>query len=240
MTVPTPVLDDRSYDQILAELKARIPVYAPEWTDQGPSDPGITLLELLAYLGESLLFRFNQIPDQTRLWLLQLLQVPPYPPRRATGLVAFDGTQANGDPPAVSQGTQVTDGSQPFKVGNDVTVLPITVAAVVKAGANVPTDPILHDEYTRVLDAAGLDEAGAEPYEEVVLAADPGAPGFQPLDVGTAVDRCLWIAVHAAPQAAPDVATSLFSASSVLAQFPLVLGISTDTEYPTIDQVRSV
>ena len=41
--------------------------------------PGITLLELVAYLGESLLFRFNQIPDQTRLWLLRLLQVPPCP-----------------------------------------------------------------------------------------------------------------------------------------------------------------
>lgn len=237
MTVPTPVLDDRSYDQILAELKARIPVYTPEWTDQGPSDPGITLLELLAYLGESLLYRFNQIPDQTRLWLLHLLQVPPYPPRRATGLVAFDGSQASGGPPGVSQGTQVTDGSQPFKVGNDVTVLPVTVTAVVKAGANVPADPVLHDEYVRVLDAAGLDEAGAEPYEEVVLAADPGAPGFQPLDVGTAVDQCLWIAVHAAPQAPPDVATSLFGASSVLAQFPMVLGIGTDTEYPTIDHI---
>jgi hypothetical protein len=237
MTVPTPILDDRSYDQILAELTARIPVYTQEWTDHGPSDPGITLLELLAYLGESLLYRFNQIPDQTRLWLLHLLQVPPYPPRRATGLVAFDPTQATGDPPAVSQGTQVTDGSQPFKVGNDVTVLPVTATAVVKAGATEPTDPILLDEYRRVLDAAGLDEAGAEPYEEAVLAADPGAPGFQPLDVGTAVDRCLWIAVHAAPQAPPDVATSLFGAASVLAQSPLVLGIGTDAQYPTIDQV---
>ena len=237
MTVPTPVLDDRSYDQILAELVARIPVYAPEWTNYAPSDPGITLLELLAHLGESLLFRFNQIPDQTRLWLLHLLQVPPYPPRSATGLVAFDAGQVTGDPPAVSQGTQVTAGSVPFKVGNDVTVLPITVTAVVKAGASEPTDPILLDEYRRVLDAAGLDEAAAEPYEEVVLAADPSAPGFQPLDVGTAVDRCLWIAVHTAPQAAPDVATSLFGTSSVLAQSPLVLGIGTDTEYPTIDQI---
>lgn len=237
MTVPTPVLDDRSYDQILAELVARIPVYAPEWTNYGPSDPGITLLELLAHLGETMLYRFNQIPDQTRLWLLHLLQVPPYPPRSATGLVAFDAAQATGDPPAVSQGTQVTAGSVPFKVGNDITVLPITVTAVVKAGANEPTDPILLDEYRRVLDVAGLDEAAAEPYEEVVLAADPSAPGFQPLDVGTAVDRCLWIAVHTAPQAPSDVTTSLFGTSSVLAQSPLVLGIGTDTEYPTIDQI---
>ena len=237
MTVPTPVLDDRSYDQILAELKARIPVYTPEWTDHGPSDPGITLLELVSHLGESLLYRFNQIPDQTRLWLLRLLQVPPYPPRRATGLVAFDSSQPAGDPPAVSQGTQVTAGSVPFKVGNDVTVLPVTVTAVVKAGASVPSDPILLDEYRRVLDAAGLDEAAAEPYEETVLAPDPEAPGFQPLDVGTAVDRCLWIAVHEPPQPRPDLKTMLFGTSGVLARTPLAIGIGTDTEYPTIGQV---
>ena len=237
MTVPAPVLDDRSYDQILAELKARIPVYAPEWTDQGPSDPGITLLELLAQLGESLLYRFNQIPDQTRLWLLRLLQVPPYPPRSATGLVAFSSGQIAGEPPAVSQGTPVMAGSVPFKVGNDVTVLPFGVTAVVKAGASLPSDEILLDDYRRVLDAAGLDEAGAEPYEEVVLAADPGAPGFQPLDVSTAVDRCLWIAVHAAPDTPADTLTSLFGSSSVLAQVPLVLGFGAATEYPAIGQV---
>ena len=125
----------------------------------------------------------------------------------------------------------------PFKVGNDVTVLPITVTAVVKAVATEPTDPILLDEYRSVLDAAGLDEAAAEPYDEVVLAADPTAPGFAPLDVGNAVDHCLWIAVHTAPHADPDVATSLFGTASVLGQCPLVLGVGPDTEFPTIDQI---
>lgn len=237
MTVPTPVLDDRSYDQILAELKARIPVYTPEWTDYGPSDPGITLLELLAHLGESLLFRFNQIPDQTQLWLLRLLQLPPYPPRRATGLIAFEAAQTAGDPPAVSQGTQVTAGSVPFKIGNDVTVLPVTVTAVVKAGASVPSDETLLAEYRRVLDAAGLDETAAEPYQEIALPPDPEAPGFQPLDVGTAVDRCLWIAVHEPPQPRPGLKTMLFGASGALARAPLSIGIATDAEYPAIDQV---
>lgn len=232
MTVPTPVLDDRSYDQILAELKARIPVYTPEWTDYGASDPGITLLELLAHLGESLLYRFNQIPDQTRLWLLRLLQVSPYPPRSAKGLAAFTATVVTGVPPAVSQGTQLAAGSVPFKVGNDVTVLPVTVTAVVKAEANVPGDQILQDDYLRVLGVARIDEKAAVPYQEAVLAADPGAPGFQPLNVGNAVDHRLWVAVHAAPRAPADLTTSLFGANGVLAQVPLVLGVGTDAQYP--------
>jgi hypothetical protein len=237
VVLPSPVLDDRSYEQIRDELRARIAVYTPEWTDLGPSDPGITLLELVAHVSESLLYRFNQIPDQTRLWLLRLLQVLPYPPRRATGLVTFAPGRLTGEPPAVSQGTSVAADRVRFRVANDVTVLPITVSAVVKAAAPVPTDKILQEEYERLLDAADLDEADAEPYEEVVLAADPNAPGFQPLLVSKAVDRRLWVAVHAAPGAADDLATSLFGASGILGRSPLVLGIGTDTDYPTIDDV---
>jgi hypothetical protein len=52
-----PVLDDRSYEQLRDELVARIPVYTPEWTDHHDTDPGVTLLELFAFLGEFLLRR---------------------------------------------------------------------------------------------------------------------------------------------------------------------------------------
>ena len=57
MIVPTSNLRD--------ELVRRIPVYTPEWTDHNASDPGITLIELFSFLGENLLFRFNQIPEAT-------------------------------------------------------------------------------------------------------------------------------------------------------------------------------
>ena len=43
-----PQLDDRSYDDLIAEARALIPAFAPEWTDHNPSDPGIALLELFA------------------------------------------------------------------------------------------------------------------------------------------------------------------------------------------------
>ena len=40
VTIPIPVLDDRSFDQLVAEAKARIPVHTPEWTNLNDSDPG--------------------------------------------------------------------------------------------------------------------------------------------------------------------------------------------------------
>ena len=77
MALISPILDDRTYEQLREELVRRIPVYTPEWTNHNESDPGIALLELFAYLGEAVLFRFNQIPDATKVAFLRLLGVAP-------------------------------------------------------------------------------------------------------------------------------------------------------------------
>jgi predicted phage baseplate assembly protein len=239
MTLPTPILDDRSYDQLVDELKSRISVYLPEWTDRGESDPGVTLLELVAHLGESLLYRFNQIPDQTRLWLLRLLQRQPYPPRPATGLVAFEAVGGLVPAEVLSGSTVKAAGSLPFRVRNDVLVLPLTTTTAIKATADAPVDPILRDEYQRVLDAADLDESRAQPYEEVVLAPDPAAPAFEPLDVHSSIDRQLWVAVHAAENVPVDaLRTQLFGAFSPLIRTPLTLGFALDIEFPEMAEVE--
>ena len=85
MALISPILDNRSYEQLREELLRRIPVYTPEWTDHNETDPGIALLELFAYLGESLLYRFNQIPDTTKIEFLRLLGVRPRPARAGDG-----------------------------------------------------------------------------------------------------------------------------------------------------------
>src|SRR5205814_6437224 len=108
MPLPVPILDDRSYQQLRDELVRRIPAYTPEWTDHHPSDPGITLIELFAFLGENLLFRFNQIPDATKLAFLDLLHIPVRPAVPAAGMVRFETKVALGV--LVPPGTSVTAG----------------------------------------------------------------------------------------------------------------------------------
>src|SRR5712671_604066 len=61
-----PKLDDAAYGDIAATLRARVDAHAPEWTDNNESDPGILLLELFAFITESLLYRQNLIPDRGR------------------------------------------------------------------------------------------------------------------------------------------------------------------------------
>jgi predicted phage baseplate assembly protein len=81
-----PVIDDRKYQDLLDEALARIPVHNPEWTNFNRSDPGVTLIELFAFLTENLLYRANQIPERNRRKFLSLLGVPLEPGASASGL----------------------------------------------------------------------------------------------------------------------------------------------------------
>ena len=76
MPIPLPNLDDWTYADLTAEARALIPSLCPEWTNHNPSDPGITLIELLAWLTEMLLFQVNEIPPASTEKFLKLLNGP--------------------------------------------------------------------------------------------------------------------------------------------------------------------
>lgn len=64
MPLPLPIIGDRDYKDL--RLVERIPADAPEWTDFNESDPGITLVELLAFLAESLQWQIDERQRQRR------------------------------------------------------------------------------------------------------------------------------------------------------------------------------
>src|SRR5215831_8256210 len=141
MPIPSPILDDRSYQQLRDELIRRIPVYTPEWTDHNASDPGITLIELFAFLGENILFRFNQIPDATKLAFLKLLQISLRPATPARAMVTLANTDPNGEKVLVPIGTEMRAGSIPFSSSTEVVAYPLEVTAVGKIVAPEPDAP---------------------------------------------------------------------------------------------------
>ena len=75
MPLTAPILDDRRFQDIFDEARLRIPKYLPEWTDHNLSDPGITLLELFAWLGDLILYRLNKVPDANYIAFLRLMGV---------------------------------------------------------------------------------------------------------------------------------------------------------------------
>lgn len=80
MPLPLPNLDDRTYADLLEEARSLIPGLYPRWTNHNPSDPGITLIELFAWLTEMLIYRTNRVPDDHLLVFLKLLNGPDWLP----------------------------------------------------------------------------------------------------------------------------------------------------------------
>lgn len=108
MPLPVPQLDDRDYQQLLAEAKALIPTHAPEWTDLSPGDPGVTLLELMAYLTDAMLYRLNRIPDKVFVQFLNLVGITLTPPAAASVELTFTVTKPAIAPIMIKRGTRVT------------------------------------------------------------------------------------------------------------------------------------
>jgi hypothetical protein len=63
---PAPLIDERRYAQILGEVVRRIAVHNPEWTDFNQSDPGVTLVELFAFVADTLLLQIDERQRQRR------------------------------------------------------------------------------------------------------------------------------------------------------------------------------
>lgn len=89
MPIAPPQLDSRTYDDLVREARERIPRFTPEWTNLNDSDPGMTLVQLQAWLTETVLFELNRLPDAAYVKFLNLLHVEPRPARAARTELAF-------------------------------------------------------------------------------------------------------------------------------------------------------
>ncbi|MEV4351504.1 putative baseplate assembly protein [Actinoplanes sp. NPDC049596] len=100
MSLPAPEIDNRTFEDLVAEARARIPRYTPEWTDLNDSDPGMTLVQLHAWLTETILHQLNRVPDLNYVKFLDLLGITPMPARAARTELTFtlDKLDQPGDP----------------------------------------------------------------------------------------------------------------------------------------------
>ena len=130
-----PKLDDRNWQEIRDQAVALIDRFAPEWTDRGPSDPGITLVELFAWLVEGMIWRLDQVPERNFVEFLNLLGITRDPAVPSTTWLVF--TNSTSDTPArVLAGTQagtVESAAQPavvFETDEAADVLPGALSEV--------------------------------------------------------------------------------------------------------------
>ncbi|HEX3527313.1 MAG TPA: baseplate J/gp47 family protein [Thermoanaerobaculia bacterium] len=194
MPVTLPKIDDRRYDDLLGEAIARIPVHTPEWTNFNRSDPGVTLIEVFAFLTESLFYRANLIPDRNRKRFLQLLRIPLQTATPAQGLVTIANQAPSPDPQPVvlGDGVEARSGQVPFRTTRGLDVLPVEGRLWVKQKVDAPS-PELKSYYQQLYASYRGTPAGIEPqlYEAVPFPARDGTA----VDLGGTVDNCLWLAL---------------------------------------------
>jgi predicted phage baseplate assembly protein len=196
MPIRPPALDDRGYDDLVAELLARVPAHTPEWTNPRPGDPGRTMVELFAWLADTVLYRANLIPERQRLAFLRLLGAPMRPAQAARGLVALADPRP-AEPVQLRSHAQLK-GPVPFETRGEVTVLPVEGQAYHKRALDDDEREEMAGVVTALTELYGLTaEEVAVPYVTTALfaggVADPR--GFDV--VQGSVDAALWIALLA-------------------------------------------
>lgn len=126
--LPLPNLDDRRFDDLVAELQARLAHQLPDMAPLVPGDPVHALVDMFAWLAETVIYRANRIPERQRRAFLNLLQVPLRPARPARGVVSIDAVAADGRgalPPLLRSETALSAGDVAFSTLGELQPMPL-------------------------------------------------------------------------------------------------------------------
>lgn len=181
MPLIAPHLDDRTFQDLVDECKRLIPRYCPEWTDHNVSDPGIALIELFAWLTETMLYRLNQVPDKQYVKFMELIGLrlqPPSPARAeitlwlSAPLHARERAISISVPPETQVATIRTETSEAlvFSTEQALTMVPATL--ITCQGHPVGQLPRQHLDDLRYPRIPGQ---GIHIFSDIPIAADRGA-----------------------------------------------------------------
>ena len=129
MALQAPNLDDRKFQDIVTEARSKIPTYCPRWTDYNLSDPGVTLIELFAWMVDMLLYRLNRVPEKNYIKFMELIGIRLEPPKPAAVNVTFRLSARQPEPVTIPHGTEVatvrteTQDAITFTTDRDFTIL---------------------------------------------------------------------------------------------------------------------
>src|SRR5215207_9748364 len=117
MSTLAPNLFERRFQDLMEIGRARLPSLAPDWTDHNAHDPGITLMELLAWVAEAQLYSLSHLRRDERIAYASLLGLTPSGTHAATGLIWPDRLDPN-SPAATFSKTVVISEDATINVAN--------------------------------------------------------------------------------------------------------------------------
>jgi hypothetical protein len=176
-------------------MLASIPAHTPEWTIQQPGDPGRTLIELFAWLGDSILYRANLIPERQRLAFLKLLGLPLQPAAAATGIVTVFRDPSATTAVTLSAGASVP-GTAKFETLTELDVLPVTAQAYIKAPLTADQKAAAMPLLKGLKDLYNMPNVPSGYTTTPVFVNNTQDPNGIDVFAGT-TDQCIWFALMA-------------------------------------------
>lgn len=188
-----PVIDDRRYADLVAEARTRIPRYAPEWNDLNDNEPGMAVVQVLAWLSELLIHRLGQVPKLNYLKFLELLGIELNPAQPARVEITFPVVATFGEPTViVPLHTQVAAEIP----GVDTPIVFETERALIALAARL--DAVQLDTGFNITDVSSANEdaqTGFSPFGQTARLGSTLMLGFDsPLDFpSVTVDLMFWL-----------------------------------------------
>ena len=190
MPFPIPNLDDRRFDDLVEELRARLSRQLPDLTVVSPGDPVHAFVDLFAWLTETVIYRANQIPERQRRAFLNLLQLPLRSARPSRGIVSIDALGVDGRgalPHLLAAESLLKAGEVNFTTRGELQPTPLDMQVLIKK----TLDP-------RILLAEGIslsqlrEQYGVEPaaFRPTTL-----VPGKDPLNLDQSHDKAFYLAM---------------------------------------------
>ena len=99
----SPNLFDKRFDDLVEMGRSRLPSLAPDWTDYNAHDPGITLMDLLAWVAEAQIYSLARTRRDERVAYAALMGLSANGSRPARGLIWPDSNVPNSPAAMLSQ-----------------------------------------------------------------------------------------------------------------------------------------
>lgn len=191
MTRLAPDLLDTDFQRLSDAGRALIPPYAPAWTDHNAHDPGIMLVELLAWVTESQIYSLARMRSDERHAYAALFGVEAMPARPARGTLwpgetpAAASTVEAGTPALLSRIAPLA-----YLVTDRVALVPATIGHVERVEANGAITDLDPQRNRSGADFVPFGVEGTATFLlQVVGAMGPG--NGAPLSLGVLVDDAL-------------------------------------------------
>ena len=190
MPIPVTSLDDRSFDDLVAEARARLQRHLPELSHIAEGDPAYAITDLMAWMAETVIYRANLIPERQRQAFLNLLQLPLRPATPAMGLVCVDAKPWRKRldlPKLLASESAIEAGAVKFTTIGEVQATPLQMHPMIKEKMD-----------DTLLKQLGISSAHLqEIYNTRVASFRPRTltPGNDPIDLSGSLDGKLYLLI---------------------------------------------